>query len=168
MTVAVPVDYRPFLKISQMPESKIVYDYEPRIEAETQEFTITRHIPDTVELDHLRVGNPDKSPMIVLHGMLGSKINWRGMCSQEEIGSKRDCYLLELRNHATSGHHPEHNYDAISEDVIRFADQNGIKNFTILGHSMGGRTAMTVACKFPDRVNGVISIDSAPVDESGP
>ena len=90
------------------------------------------------------------------------------MCSQEQIGSKRDCYLLELRNHATSGHHPEHNYDVISEDVIRFADQHGLKKFTILGHSMGGRTAMVTACKYPDRVDGCISIDSAPVDESGP
>lgn len=82
MTVAVPIDYRPFINITQMPESKIAYDYPPNIVTEKEEeFTITRHLPDTVELDHLRVGNPDKSPMIVLHGMLGSKINWRGMCS---------------------------------------------------------------------------------------
>ena len=27
---------------------------------------------------------------------------------------------------------------------------------------------MTTACRFPDRVDGVISVDSAPVDESGP
>ena len=60
------------------------------------------------------------------------------------------------------------NYNALTEDVIRFADQNGIQNFTILGHSLGGKTAMTLACKYPDRVDGVISVDSAPVDESGP
>lgn len=59
------------------------------------------------------------------------------------------------------------NYDVISDDIIRFADQQKIDKFTILGHSLGGRTAMTTACKYQDRVEGVISVDSAPIDESG-
>lgn len=58
------------------------------------------------------------------------------------------------------------NYRAMAEDVIRFADAHDLDRFTVLGHSMGGRTAMYVACKYPDRVNGCISIDAAPVDES--
>ena len=58
------------------------------------------------------------------------------------------------------------NYEVLSDDVIRFADQNNLEKFTILGHSMGGKTAMTVACRFPDRVDGVISLDSAPIDVS--
>jgi pimeloyl-ACP methyl ester carboxylesterase len=37
----------------------------------------------------------------------------------------------------------------------------------MMGHSLGGRTAMTTACRFPDRVEAVISIDSAPKDERG-
>ena len=37
--------------------------------------------------------------------------------------------------------------------------------FTIMGHSMGGRAAMTTACRFPDRVDGVISVDAAPKNE---
>ena len=31
---------------------------------------------------------------------------------------------------------------------------------------MGGRVAMTLGCKFQDRIDGIISLDSAPVDES--
>ena len=42
----------------------------------------------------------------------------------------------------------------------------GLETFTLLGHSLGGRTAMTTACRFEDRVDGVISVDSAPIDES--
>jgi len=71
-----------------------------------------------------------------------------------------------MRNHATSDHHNEHNYNVMSDDVVRFADIHEIENFTIMGHSMGGRTAMTLACRYPDRVDGVISVDAAPVDES--
>lgn len=36
-----------------------------------------------------------------------------------------------------------------------------------MGHSMGGRTAMTLACRYPDRIDGVISVDAAPVNERG-
>jgi esterase len=72
-----------------------------------------------------------------------------------------------MRNHASSNHHDEMNYEVLSDDIIRFADQNNLDKFTILGHSLGGRTAMTVACRYQDRVDGVISVDSAPIDESG-
>lgn len=104
--------------------------------------------------------------MIVLHGLLGSKTNWKSICSQDIIKQKRDCYLVELRNHAASNHHSEMNYDVLSDDIIRFADYMGLETFTLLGHSLGGRAAMTTACRFEDRVDGVISVDSAPIDES--
>ena len=53
----------------------------------------------------------------------------------------------------------------MAEDLIRFADRMQLDKFTLLGHSMGGRSAMTVACKYPERVDGVICVDTAPVDE---
>ena len=72
-----------------------------------------------------------------------------------------------MRNHATSDHHREHNYKVMSDDIIRFADNKGFNKFTILGHSMGARVAMTVAARYPDRIDGSISVDAAPVNESG-
>lgn len=85
----------------------------------------------------------------------------------EAIKSKRDCYLVEMRNHAASDHHPNHNYEVMSDDIIRFADQQRLEKFTLLGHSMGARAAMSVMQRFPDRTNGTISVDAAPVNESG-
>jgi pimeloyl-ACP methyl ester carboxylesterase len=58
------------------------------------------------------------------------------------------------------------NYDVISDDIIRFADSLRLERFTVLGHSLGGRSSMTVACRFPDRVDGCISVDAAPINES--
>ena len=72
-----------------------------------------------------------------------------------------------MRNHAESDHHDDFDYYTLSDDVLRFADRHGIERFTALGHSLGARTAMTLACRFPDRVDGVISVDAAPVDETG-
>lgn len=104
--------------------------------------------------------------MIILHGLLGSKNNWETILKSEEILASRDCYVVELRNHAESDHHDDFSYEVLSEDVIRLADKLGIDSFTILGHSLGGRTAMTLAGKVPHRVDAVISIDIAPVDET--
>ena len=105
--------------------------------------------------------------MLVLHGLLGSKRNWRGLCKDSDISKQRDCYLVELRNHAASNHHQDMDYEAITDDLLRFADQHLLETFDVLGHSLGGRAAMTMACRFPDRVGGVISVDSAPINESG-
>ena len=58
------------------------------------------------------------------------------------------------------------NYEVISDDVIRFADKLNLDKFSVLGHSLGGRTAMTVACRYPDRVDACISVDAAPINES--
>ena len=72
-----------------------------------------------------------------------------------------------MRNHATSDHHSEHDYKVMSEDIVRFADNLRLDKFTVMGHSMGARAAMTVAGLFPDRVDGCISVDAAPVNEGG-
>lgn len=71
-----------------------------------------------------------------------------------------------MRNHFDSDWHDDMNYRVMSDDVLRFADEHFIDTFTLLGHSMGGRAALHLACRYLDRVKGLISIDSAPVDES--
>ncbi len=109
---------------------------------------------------------PAKKDMIVMHGLLGHKLNWRGPCTRDEISTQRNCYLVELRNHMSSNHHDEMNYNVISDDIIRFADKHNLDKFSVLGHSLGGRTAMTVAGRFPDRVDACISVDAAPINES--
>ena len=76
-----------------------------------------------MRLSYRVVNEEVEKPMIVLHGLLGSKVNWRTLCTLEGISCHRKCYLVEQRNHATSDHHAEHNYQVLSDDIIRFADQ---------------------------------------------
>lgn len=54
-----------------------------------------------------------------------------------------------MRNHIYSDHHNEFNYRVMSDDIIRFADKMKLEKFVVLGHSLGGRCAMTTACRFP-------------------
>lgn len=74
---------------------------------------------------------------------------------------------MDLRNHGFSDHHSTHNYSVMAEDVVRYADSQNINKFTILGHSMGGKTALTLACMFPSRIDGLIVIDAPPINAKG-
>ena len=76
-------------------------------------------------------------------------------------------YLVDLRNHGEDDHHASMTYKEMAEDVLRFADSKGINKFSILGHNLGAKTAMTLACLHPDRVRGLISIDTAPKSFTG-
>ena len=50
----------------------------------------------------------------------------------------------------------------MAEDVIRYADQNNLDKFTLLGHSMGGKTAMVLSAMHPKRIDGLIIVDAPP------
>lgn len=130
-------------------------DFQPKLQSENKD----------VRLAHMVVNKEAEKPMIVLHGLLGSKVNWRTLCTIEGISRHRKCFLVEQRNHSKSDHHAEHNYEVLSDDIIRFADEQKFEKFTIMGHSMGARAAMTTAGRYPDRIDGVISVDAAPKNE---
>ena len=53
-------------------------------------------------------------------------------------------------------------YREIADDVLRYADAKEIEKFSLLGHNLGAKTAMTLACMHPNRVKSLISIDTAP------
>jgi len=73
-------------------------------------------------------------------------------------------HLLDLRNHGESDHHLDMDYNYMAEDVINYADSKGINKFGVIGHSMGGKVAMTLAMLYPERMHGVVMIDAPPKD----
>ena len=125
-----------------------------------------REKSEEVFIDYLLLKKNDgvkRKPMIVVHGMFGSMNSLKSLCDQDAILSKRDCYLVDLRNGIFSDHHDHSEYHIFAHDIIRFADKHGLDKFDIMGHSMGARTGMTITCMFPERVDGVIAIDAGPV-----
>ncbi|KAH6603358.1 glycosyltransferase family 41 protein [Trichoderma cornu-damae] len=93
------------------------------------------------------------APIIFLHGLFGSKKNNRGISK-----------VKDLRNHGESPHDPRHDYAAMAEDILAFIDSHGLKEPTLIGHSMGAKTAMSVALRSPETVARVVAVDNAPVD----
>jgi len=76
----------------------------------------------------------------------------------------RPVYAIDLRNHGDSSHDPRHDYTALAEDVEGFLEKHGIENSTLIGHSMGAKTAMAVALRKRTPISALISVDNAPVD----
>lgn len=72
-------------------------------------------------------------------------------------------HLLDARNHGLSPHTTEMNYDLMAEDLFRYIVKNDLGRCTLLGHSMGGRTVMSFASKYPELVDKLIVVDVSPV-----
>ncbi len=53
-------------------------------------------------------------------------------------------HCVSLRNHGDSFHAPTMSYDEMAQDVLDYCSEHGVEKFKILGHSLGGRVAMTV------------------------
>ena len=98
---------------------------------------------------------------VVLHGLFGSGKNWRSFAGSLEEDFQ--VWTLDARNHGDSPHADSMSYQQMAEDVVRFFDGNELENVILLGHSMGGKTAMQLALRFPDRIAALIVVDIAPV-----
>ncbi len=114
----------------------------------------------TLTLYSRKVGEngPD---FVVLHGLFGSGKNWRSFAGSLEEDFQ--VWTLDARNHGDSPHADSMSYQQMAEDVVRFFDENELENVILLGHSMGGKTAMQLALQFPDRIAALIVVDIAPV-----
>lgn len=100
-------------------------------------------------------------PLIILHGFLGMSDNWKTLGTQySENGFQ--VHLIDQRNHGKSFHSDEFNYDVLSDDVINYMNHHNIESAYVMGHSMGGKTAMQLATSHPDRVKKLIVADIAP------
>ena len=114
----------------------------------------------TIALYSRKVG--ENGPVfVVLHGLFGSGKNWRSFAGSLEDDFQ--VWTLDARNHGDSPHADSMSYQQMAEDVARFFVENELENVVLLGHSMGGKTAMQLALQFPDRIAALIVVDIAPV-----
>lgn len=111
-----------------------------------------------MKLNYKEVG--EGKPLIILHGLFGSSDNWISIA--RKLGEKRKVYVIDQRNHGDSPHSDEFSYDAMAADLKEFIDDHSISNFDLIGHSLGGKTAMFFASIHPSLVNKLIVVDIAP------
>ena len=109
-------------------------------------------------LNMIRHGTPtDRPPLLIVHGLFGSARNW-GVISKR-LSDEREVIAVDQRNHGDSPRNDSHTYFDMAEDLAQVIDGK----WDVLGHSMGGKAAMVLALKYPEKVNRLIVADIAPV-----
>lgn len=100
-------------------------------------------------------------PFLILHGFLGMSDNWKTLGTQfSEAGYQ--VHLIDQRNHGRSPHSTEFSYDLLAQDLKAYCEQHDLEDIVLLGHSMGGKTAMFTAINYPGLVDKLIVVDIAP------
>lgn len=100
-------------------------------------------------------------PFIILHGFLGMSDNWKTLGKKfSEQGF--EIHLVDQRNHGRSFHSEAFNYNLLVEDLKHYCEAYNLEDIILLGHSMGGKTAMLFAAKYPELVSKLIVADVSP------
>lgn len=108
------------------------------------------------------INNSQISPTLVfIHGLFGD-MNNLGVIARA-FSEKYPILRLDLRNHGQSFHSEEMNYQLMAEDVLQVIAHLNLTNVILIGHSMGGKTAMKCAMLRPHLIEKLIVIDIAPL-----
>jgi esterase len=99
-------------------------------------------------------------PLIILHGLIGSSDNWATIA--RNLSDSFTVYLPDQRNHGLSPHSEVHDYEAMRDDLYELVNDLSVKRFFLAGHSMGGKTAIAFALKWPEMLEGMLIADISP------
>jgi esterase len=114
-----------------------------------------------VALDIAFTSTGSGPPLVILHGLFGSGGNWRSVA--RELSATHQVLCVDLRNHGASPWSDSMAYAEMAGDVLRVIENKGLKPPGVIGHSMGGKTAMALALLHPQSVSRLIVVDVAPV-----
>ena len=105
------------------------------------------------------IGSGDNH-LIILHGFLGMGDNWK--THAKNLAEKGYCvHLVDQRNHGRSFWSEVFDYDTMVEDLRIYMDHHRLDQVILLGHSMGGKTAMGFALAYAGRIQRLIIADIA-------
>src|SRR5207302_6888613 len=91
---------------------------------------------------------------------LGSSDNWHSLSQQ--FAERFKVFAVDQRNHGRSPHSQEMNYPLMAEDIAELVRDQNLHSLCLLGHSMGGKTAMEFALRYPEHVRKLVVVDIAP------
>ncbi|XP_047570394.1 protein ABHD11 isoform X1 [Lutra lutra] len=109
-------------------------------------------------------GEAARPALVFLHGLFGSKTNFSSIAKALAQQTGRRVLTVDARNHGDSPHSPDMSYEAMSQDLQDLLPQLGLVPCVLIGHSMGGKTAMLLALQRPELVERLIAVDISPVE----
>lgn len=114
-----------------------------------------------MNLYYRHYGLPSHPVMVILHGLFGLSDNWDSL-AKRFAGEGFYVVVPDQRNHGRSGHSPVHSFEAMADDLLELLEELHSGPVILLGHSMGGKTAMQFALEHPENVFRLIIADISP------
>ena len=99
-------------------------------------------------------------PLLILHGLFGMSDNWQSL--GKKFADFYEVHLIDQRNHGRSPHSTVFNYEVLANDLVKYIKEHKLNNVLLMGHSLGGKTAMELAVKHPNLVQKLIVVDISP------
>lgn len=96
-------------------------------------------------------------PLMILHGLFGFSDNWQ--THGKKLSEYFRVILVDLRNHGHSDWSDEFSYDLMAEDVNELVEELKLEDLILVGHSMGGKTAMRFAQLYEDKLEKLVVVD---------
>jgi N-formylmaleamate deformylase len=98
-------------------------------------------------------------PVIIVPGITSPAVTWGFVA--ERLASKVDTYVLDVRGRGLSaaGTHLDYSLDAQAADLIALAEALGLKQYSVVGHSMGARIAIRAARTQPEGLTRAVLVD---------
>lgn len=111
---------------------------------------------------HLNYKSQGSGPAILLlHGLFGSLTNLAKLA--DDLQHNHTTIQVDLRNHGQSPRSLQMNYPLMAKDVLELLDRLDLPQATLVGHSMGGKVAMSLSQIAADRIAQIVILDIAPV-----
>jgi len=117
------------------------------------------------DFHYVEYGDRAAPPLVLLHGMPSDSSTWSDVAA--ELAARYRVITPDQRGHGASARTASYSLEEMREDLRQFADALGLDRFVLGGHSMGGTVATLFAERYPDRLAGLILVDSPPPDGSG-
>ncbi|MFG2352331.1 alpha/beta fold hydrolase [Streptomyces sp. NPDC048521] len=97
-------------------------------------------------------------PLVFVHGWTANRHRWDHQVAHFSGG--RRVIRLDLRGHGDSTGAGVRTIAELAEDVLTLLDHLEVERFVLIGHSMGGMIAQTIALAHPARVERMVLVNS--------
>jgi len=103
-------------------------------------------------------GTNDKTTVLFIHGKGSTKNTWQFVL--DSLKDDYDCYAIDLRGHGESTYDGiDYSVESVVNDVHSFVVLHHLTKFALVGHSMGGRVAVSFAAHHPELLSTLIIED---------
>jgi N-formylmaleamate deformylase len=107
---------------------------------------------------YLRYGGKGQ-PLLIVPGITSPAITWGFIA--ERFSKHFDTYVLDVRGRGLSSTGPDLAYDidSCADDIIEFTKELGLKDYILVGHSMGARFGIKALARGDKNMGKLVLVD---------